>query len=82
MLFSRISGGICFSKLAGPHPGIILSLLIPLSMVYSIRRLVGGGAPPALGILQAVLGGSAILVTVVLQTVAFHQLHGSEIAHD
>ena len=37
---------------------------------------------PALAILQTVLGGLAMLVKAVLQTIAFHQLHGSETAHD
>ena len=37
---------------------------------------------PALGILQTVLGGLAMLVAAVLHTIAFQQLHGSEIAHD
>jgi hypothetical protein len=70
------------AKLAGRHPGVILALLMPLTVVYVIRLLVGGGAHPALTVFQTVLGGAAMLVTVVLQTVAYHQLHESEIAHD
>jgi hypothetical protein len=69
-------------RFASKHPKHVFACLIPLAAIYLIRLAIGGGVHPALSILQTAIGGLAMLVTVVLQTIAFHTLHESHAPHE